>query len=72
MNVSFRNGDKLGGCALANGDVRVYKNDVLVTTVILDRADQTFFKDKRGKVGLWSYLAPNAVLDNFGGGTIKP
>jgi hypothetical protein len=71
-NLAFSDGDKLGGCALANGDVRVYKNDVLVTTVILDRADQTFFKDKRGKVGLWSHIAPKAVLDNFGGGTIKP
>jgi hypothetical protein len=71
-NVSFSDGDKLGGCALANGDVRVYKNDILVTTVKLDLADQTFFKDKRGKVGLWSHLAPKALLDNFGGGTIKP
>lgn len=70
--VTFADGDKLGGCALANGDVRVYKNDVLVATVKLDRDDKKFFDDKRGKVGIWSRSAPHAILDDFGGGSVTP
>lgn len=70
--VLFANGDKLGACAKANGEVRVYKNDALVKTVTLSAADQGFFNAKGGKVGVWSVLAPQAFLDNFGGATIVP
>ena len=70
--VLFTNGDKLGACAKANGEVRVYKNDTLVKTVTLSPADQRFFNAKGGKVGVWSLLAPQAFLDNFGGATIAP
>lgn len=71
-SVLFANGDKLGACAKANGEVRVYKNDALVKTVTLNAADQRFFNAKGGKVGIWSVLAPQAFLDNFGGATIVP
>lgn len=70
--VLFANGDKLGACAKANGEVRVYKNDALVKTVTLSTADQGFFNTKGGKVGVWSVLAPQAFLDDFGGATIAP
>lgn len=68
----FSNGDKLGACAKANGEVRVYKNDALVKTVTLSTADQKFFNAKGGKVGVWSVLAPQAFLDDFGGATVVP
>jgi len=70
--VLFANGDKLGACAKANGEVRVYKNDALVKTVTLSAADQKFFNPKGGKVGVWSVLAPQAFLDDFGGATVAP
>jgi cysteine-rich repeat protein len=70
--VLFANGDKIGACAKANGQVRVYKNDTLVKTVTLTAADQGFFNTKGGKVGVWSVLAPQAFLDDFGGATIAP
>jgi len=70
--ITFNNGDKLGACAKANGEVRVYKNDALVKTVTLTAADQGFFNAKGGKVGVWSMLAPQAFLDDFGGATIAP
>lgn len=70
--VLFTNGDKLGACAKDNGEVRVYKNDALVKTVTLSAADQGFFNPKGGKVGVWSVLAPQAFLDDFGGATIAP
>ena len=68
----FSNGDRLRACAKANGEVRVYKNDALVKTVTLSAADQGFFNAKGGKIGVWSALAPQALMDDFGGGTIVP
>ena len=55
-----------------NGEVRVYKNDALVKTVILSAADQGFFNPKGGKVGVWSVLASQTFLDDFGGATVTP
>lgn len=72
MAVPFTNGDKLGACAKANGEVRVYKNNALVKTITLSAADQGFFNAKGGKVGIWSLLAPQAFMDDFGGATIGP
>ena len=71
-SVIFKNGDKLGACVKVNGEVRIYKNDLLVRTVTLNVTDQAFFNGKGGKVGLWSVVAPNAFFDDFGGGTIVP
>jgi hypothetical protein len=70
--VVFANGDRLGACAQANGEVRVYKNGTLVKTVTLNAADQGFFNAKGGKVGVWAVLAPRAFMDDFGGATITP
>jgi hypothetical protein len=50
----------------------VYKNDTLVKAVTLNAADQGFFNAKGGKIGVWSALAPQAFMDDFGGATIVP
>jgi len=64
----FANGDQLGARALADGTVEVYQNGTLIATVTLNADDQAFFNDKGGRIGLWTLAAPNAVLDDFGGG----
>ena len=68
--AAFANGDKLGGCVLADGTVRIYKNNTLISTVTLNAADKSFFNGKGGKVGLWTVAAPNAFFDDFGGGSV--
>ena len=64
------NGDKLVGCVKADGTVRVYRNNSLLTTVTLNAADQSFFNAKGGKIGLWTVAALNAFVDDFGGGAL--
>ncbi len=68
----FANGDMLGARAKADGTIEIYKNSSLITTVTLNAADQAFFNGKGGKIGIWTAAAPNAVMDNFGGGTANP
>jgi len=68
--VTFASGDQLGARALSNGTVEVYKNGTLITSVTLTAADQTFFNNRGGRIGLWTLVAPNAFLDDFGGGTV--
>jgi hypothetical protein len=70
--ATFANGDRLGAQALANGEVKLYKNGTLIATVTLNAADKTFFNAKGGKIGLWAALASNALFDDFGGGTVTP
>src|SRR5262249_11393256 len=70
--ATFANGDVLSAQALANGAVKIYKNGTLLTTVTLNAADQAFFNAKGGKIGIWTAAALNAVLDDFGGGTVAP
>jgi probable HAF family extracellular repeat protein len=70
--VSFANGDRLGARALASGEVQVFKNGAQVATFTLSKADQTFFNTKGGKIGIWSVVAPNAIFDDFGGGSLAP
>lgn len=69
--ANFANGDKLGGCVLANGAVRIYKNNTLLASVTLNPADQSFFNAKGGQIGLWTIAAPNTFLDDFGGGNVN-
>jgi hypothetical protein len=70
--ATFSDGDRLGACALASGDVRVYKNGALLATVPLNAADQAFFNAKGGQAGVWARRARRALLDDFGGGTVTP
>jgi beta-glucosidase len=68
--ATFANGDRLGAQALANGDVKIYKNGTLVATVTLNAADKAFFNAKGGKIGVWTAGASNALFDDFGGGSL--
>ncbi|MEZ4664066.1 MAG: glycine-rich protein [Caldilineaceae bacterium] len=68
--ATFANGDRLLGCVQADGTVRVYQNNSLLTTVTLNAADQQFFNAKGGKIGMWTVAAPNAFFDDFGGGAL--
>jgi len=53
-----------------DGIVQIYKNGILIATVTLNTADQSFFNAKGGKIGIWNVAASNAILDDFGGGTV--
>ncbi|MEZ4713427.1 MAG: glycine-rich protein [Caldilineaceae bacterium] len=68
--ATVANGDTLLGCVQADGTVRVYQNNSLLTTVTLNSADQSFFNAKGGKIGLWTVAALNATFDDFGGGAL--
>ena len=70
-SVTFANGDKLGACAKATGEVHVFKNDQAVAAITLNAADQAFFNGKGGRAGLWDLLANVAVLDDFSAGTTQ-
>jgi hypothetical protein len=66
FDAVLHDGDKLGARALANGKVQAYVNGAL-----LGEADAgSFFADKGGRIGLWFIDADDALLDDFGGGTL--
>jgi len=66
--VTFVDGDTFGARALANGTVEVYKNGTLLAT--RDITAWPHYADG-GYIGLWFIGAEDAVLDDFGGGTIS-
>jgi hypothetical protein len=68
--VTFVNGDRLSARALASGNVEIYKNGTLVATVTLNAADQAFFNDRGGRIGVWTVGASNALMDDFSGGPL--
>jgi hypothetical protein len=70
--ATFANGDRLAGRVRASGEVEIYKNGTLLTTVTLTAADKSFFDGKGGRIGVWSVAAPGALFDDFGGGTLAP
>lgn len=61
-------GDQFGARALADGTVEVYRNGGLLATC--EVASWSHYADG-GYVGLWFIGAEDAVLDDFGGGTIS-
>jgi hypothetical protein len=66
LPVTFANGDRFGVRAKADGTVEIYRNGTLLGT----RSISTWpFHASGGYIGLWMVNAPNARLDNFGGGT---
>ncbi|MEM8530647.1 MAG: choice-of-anchor Q domain-containing protein [Chloroflexota bacterium] len=67
FDVSFTDGDQLGGRALTDGTVEVFRNGDLVGTTSTD----SFFADKGGYIGLWFIDSAETVLDDFGGGTLS-
>lgn len=66
--VTFANGDQFGARARADGIVEVYKNGVLLAT--RDVSSWTYAAEG-GYIGLWFIDATEAVLDDFGGGTVS-
>jgi hypothetical protein len=67
--ATFVNGDRFGARARANGQVEVYRNGTL-----LGSRDVTAwpYYAGGGYIGLWFIDTSNALLDDFGGGTIGP
>lgn len=65
--VTFADGDTFGARALADGTVEVYKNGTLLAT--RDITAWSHYADG-GYIGLWFIGAEDAVLDDFGGGTL--
>ena len=68
--ATFADGDQLGARAVADGTVEVYQNGTLIATVTLNAEDQAFFDNQGGRIGIWTLAAPNAILDDFGGGDV--
>lgn len=66
--VTFADGDQFGALAYADGTVEVYKNGTLLAT--RDITSWSYY-DQGGYIGLWFIGAQNAILDDFGGGTIS-
>jgi hypothetical protein len=64
--VTFAAGDQFGARARPDGTVEVYRNGTLLGT----RSVTSWpYYASGGYIGLWMVNAPNALLDNFGGGT---
>lgn len=66
--VTFVDGDQFSARALADGTVEVYRNGELLAA--RDIASWSYYADG-GHIGLWFIGAEDAVLDDFGGGTIS-
>jgi predicted outer membrane repeat protein len=64
--VTFAAGDQLGARARPDGTVEVYRNGTLLGTRSITSWP---YYAGGGYIGLWMVNAPNALLDNFGGGT---
>jgi hypothetical protein len=64
--VTFTAGDQLGARARPDGTVEVYRNGMLLGTRSITSWP---YYASGGYIGLWMVNAPNALLDNFGGGT---
>jgi hypothetical protein len=65
--VTFVNGDQFGARALADGTVEVYRNGVLIATRDISAWPHNA---SGGYLGLWFGNAKDALVDDFGGGTI--
>jgi VCBS repeat-containing protein len=65
--ITFTDGDQFGARAGADGRVEVYRNGALLGTI-----DVTAWPHyaNGGFIGLFNINASNAILDNFGGGTV--
>ncbi len=66
ISAAFVNGDQFGARARPDGTVEVYRNGMLLGTFNITSWP---FYNSGGYVGMWFVNAPNALLDNFGGGT---
>ncbi|MGQ9547317.1 MAG: ExeM/NucH family extracellular endonuclease [Roseiflexus sp.] len=67
-NITLTNGDVLGARALADGSVRVYVNCMLIGVSDTTTVVGNLYVNRGGRIGLFYHQAPNATLDDFGGG----
>lgn len=65
--VTFVDGDTFSARALSDGTVEVYRNGALLGT--RDIATWGYYA-REGYIGLWFIGAGDAIVDDFGGGTI--
>jgi hypothetical protein len=68
--VQLVDGDRLRARVVAKGTVTIYRNDQKVASIGLRPRDRAFFAHRTGKIGLWFDHAPNAIIGDFGGGTL--
>jgi RHS repeat-associated protein len=69
ISITFENGDQLGARATASGQVTVYKNGQTLGTGPIDITTWPYY-DEGGYIGLWMVTADDAVLDDYGGGSL--
>lgn len=67
--ATFANGDQFGARVTDSGVVRLYRNGGELGTITLTPADAAFFNARGGRIGISTLAAPQALLDDFGGGT---
>jgi hypothetical protein len=67
LAVTYQNGDQFGVRARANGDVEIYRNGVLQGVRSVSGWP---YAGNGGYIGAWFASAPNAVVDDFGGGSM--
>ncbi|MCG3159248.1 MAG: hypothetical protein JMDDDDMK_00234 [Acidobacteria bacterium] len=72
QGVTFRKGDEFGVRALSSGEVKVYRNGLPIGTITLTAADQAFFNNLSGRIGVSFSASRKSYFDDFGGGTITP
>jgi hypothetical protein len=69
ISITLKDGDRLGAQTGADGSVRVKVNGVQVGKTV---NAGSFFANRSGHVGALYLYAPNALFDDFGGGSITP
>ena len=69
MPVTFSNGDQFGARVRSNGTLEVYRNGVLIGSASVSAWT---YAANGGYIGIWFQNSSNAVVDDFGGGTIAP
>ena len=67
ISVTMVNGDRFGARAKPDGIVEVYQNGTLLAS--RDTSGWTYSANN-GYIGFWFINSSNAILDDFGGGTV--
>jgi hypothetical protein len=68
ISATLAAGDRLGACATSAGDIRVYRNSILLQTVRMSTSDRAFFNGRGGRMGVWTLLATRSAIDDFAAG----
>jgi hypothetical protein len=68
--MTLRDGDQLGGRALANGTVQAFVNGIAIFDQPISAGP--FFANKAGRAGLWFSVTADTLLDDFSAATAAP